>query len=232
MIFGLTEMETEALALSLRASALAVLWSLPFAIGLGWLLGRRRFPGHGVLNAVVHLPLVLPPVVIGYLLLVLLGRQGVLGGPLEAAFGVRIAFSTTAVVIACAVVGFPLMVRAIRQATEAIDPRFERAARSLGASELRVFLTVSLPLMLPGILTGVTLAFARAVGEFGATITLAANIPGRTQTLPLALFTVTQSPGGEAAAARLCILSLFLAGGALLLSEAASTRMAQRGVVA
>lgn len=232
MIPGLTEMESEALALSLRASSLAVLWSLPVAVALGWLLGRYRFPGHGLLNAVVHLPLVLPPVVIGYLLLVLFGREGVLGAPLEALFGVRIAFSTTAVIIACAVVGFPLMVRAIRQATEAIDPRYERAARSLGASEARVFLTVTLPLMAPGILTGLTLAFARAVGEFGATITLAANIPGRTQTLPLALFTVTQSPGGEAAAVRLCILSLILAGGALLLSEAMSKRMTLREVPA
>ena len=225
MTLGLSDMEWAALGLSLRSATAAVLWSLPLAVFLGWCLGRFRFPGHGLLNALVHMPLVLPPVVTGYLLLLLLGRNGLLGAPLFELFGLRIAFSTTAVVIACAVVGFPLMVRAIRQNVEAIDPRYERAARSLGASEARVFTTVTLPLMAPGILTGITLAFARAVGEFGATITLAANIPGRTQTLPLALYTVTQTPGSEAAAARLCILSLALAGGALLLSEAMSRRM-------
>jgi len=224
-MFGLTDMELAALQLSLTASALAVLWSLPLAVGLGWLLGAKRFPGHALLNAVVHLPLVLPPVVLGYLLLILLGRNGPLGGPLYNLFGLRIAFSSEAVVIACAVVGFPLLVRAIRQAVEAIDPRYARAARSLGVSELRVFLGVTLPLMAPGILTGMTLAFARAVGEFGATITLAGNMPGRTQTLPLALFTVTQSPGGDQAALRLCILSLLLAGGALLASEALSRKL-------
>lgn len=228
----LSPMEMEALILSLRASSAAVLWSLPLAIGLGWLLGARRFPGHALLNAVVHLPLVLPPVVLGYLLLVLLGRGGPLGGPLYDWFGIRIAFSSQAVVIACAVVGFPLMVRAIRQSAEAIDGRLIRAARSLGASEARIFATVTLPLMAPGILTGITLAFARAVGEFGATITLAGNIPGRTQTLPLALFTVTQSPGGEAAALRLCLLSLALAGAALLASEALARRTTFRGALA
>lgn len=219
-MLGLTPTEQNALALSLEASAQAVLWSLPLAVALGWILGTRRFPGHAVVNAVVHLPLVLPPVVLGYLLLVLLGRNGPVGGPLHDLFGVRIAFTAHAVVIACAVVGFPLMVRAIRQSAEAIDPRYARAARSLGASEARIFVTVTLPLMAPGILTGTTLAFARAVGEFGATITLAGNIPGRTQTLPLALFTVTQTPGGEAEAMRLCLLSLALAGAALLASEA------------
>ncbi|MDY6858275.1 MAG: molybdate ABC transporter permease subunit [Pseudomonadota bacterium] len=222
---GLSVMEWQALMLSLRSATLAVLWSLPLAIGLGWLLARRRFPGHWLLNAVVHLPLVLPPVVIGYLLLVLLGREGMIGAPLHALFGVRLAFSTQAVVIACAVVSFPLLVRAIRQSAESMDHRFEAAARSLGAGELRVFLTVTLPLMSPGILTGLTLGFARAVGEFGATITLAANIPGKTQTLPLALFSVTQSPGGDAAAARLCALSLALAGMALIGSELVSRRM-------
>ncbi|MCR8547447.1 molybdate ABC transporter permease subunit [Salipiger sp. P9] len=224
-MLALSPMEQSALMLSLNASAQAVLWSLPLAIGLGWLLGSRRFPGHALLNAVVHLPLVLPPVVLGYLLLVLLGRNGAIGGPLYDLFGIRIAFSGEAVVIACAVVGFPLLVRAIRQSAEAIDPRYARAARSLGASELRIFVTVTLPLMAPGILTGITLAFARAVGEFGATITLAGNIPGRTQTLPLALFTVTQSPGTEAEAMRLCLLSLALAGAALLASESIARRM-------
>lgn len=222
---GLSPMEQAALSLSLTASAWAVLWSLPLAVALGWLLGTRRFPGHALLNAFVHLPLVLPPVVLGYLLLVLLGRNGPVGSLLHDWFGLRIAFSGAAVVIACAVVGFPLLVRAIRQSAESIDPRYARAARSLGASEVRVFLTVTLPLMAPGILTGITLAFARAVGEFGATITLAGNIPGRTQTLPLALFTVTQNPEGEAAALRLCLLSLALAGAALLASEALARRV-------
>lgn len=225
----LTQVEIDALTLSLNASALAVLWSLPPAIALGWLLGTRRFPGHGLVNAVVHLPLVLPPVVLGYLLLVLLGRNGPLGGFLWTQFGLRIAFSESAVVIACAVVGFPLMVRAIRQSAEGIDPRLGRAARSLGASEIRIFATVTLPLMASGILAGLTLAFARAVGEFGATITLAGNIPGRTQTLPLALFSVTQSPGGEDAALRLCLLSLALAGAALMASEAVSRRLSPQG---
>jgi molybdate transport system permease protein len=216
---GLGPVEAEALALSLRTASLAVAGALPAAVLVGWLLARRRFPGHGALNAVVHLPLVLPPVVTGYLLLVLLGRNGPLGGALESVFGVRLVFSTGGVVLACAVVGFPLFVRAVRQAAEGADPRFEQVARSLGRGELRVFATITLPLMAPGVLAGATLAFARAVGEFGATITFAANIPGVTQTLPLALYTVLQTPGGEAAARRLCVLSLLLAGAALALSE-------------
>ncbi|MEX5729922.1 molybdate transport system permease protein [Rhodovulum iodosum] len=224
-ILGLSPFEAEALALSLRASTAAVLWSLIPGIALGWLLARREFPGRALLNAFVHLPLVLPPVVLGYLLLVLFGRNGALGGPLHDIFGIRLAFSQAGVVLACAVVSFPLMVRAIRQSAEAADARLEAAARSLGASETRVFFTITLPLMTPGILAGMTLAFARAVGEFGATITFAANIPGQTQTLPLALFTVTQSPGGEAAAVRLCLLSLLLAGGALLASEWIAKRL-------
>lgn len=222
--FALSRAEAQALALTLHTASLAVLWSTPPAIALGWLLARRRFPGHGLLNALVHLPLVLPPVVVGYLLLVLLGRNGALGAPLEALFGVRLAFTTEAVVVACAVVSFPLYVRAVRQAAEAADLRLESAARTLGASEGRVFLTITLPLMAPGILTGATLAFARALGEFGATITFAANIPGATQTLPLALFAVTQSPGGDEAAARLCLISVALAFAALGASEWMSQR--------
>ena len=225
MIWKLSEMEWQALQLSLQSASLATLVSLPPALGFAWLLARRRFPGHGLLNAILHLPLVLPPVVTGYLLLILLGRNGVIGAPLDALFGVRLAFSTSAVVIACAVVSFPLMLRAIRQSAEAIDLRLEKAARSLGASEARIFFTVTLPLLAPGILTGMTLGFARAVGEFGATITLAANIPGRTQTLPLALYSVTQTPGADAAAARLCLLSLLLAGVALIASEAVNRRV-------
>lgn len=225
MNFVLSDMEWMALALSLRASTIAVLISLPLALLFGWLLARYTFPGHDLLNAVLHMPLVLPPVVTGYLLLILLGQNGVIGGPIYAIFGIRLTFSTPAVVIACAVVSFPLLLRAIRQSAEAMDHRFETAARSLGASEPRIFLTVTLPLLSPGILTGMTLAFARAVGEFGATITLAANIPGRTQTLPLALYSVTQIPGSEAAAARLCVLSILLAGIALIASEIVSRKL-------
>jgi molybdate transport system permease protein len=216
---GLGPIEAEALALSLETASLAVAMAMPAAILVGWLLARHRFWGHGVLNALVHLPLVLPPVVVGYLLLVILGRNGPLGGVLEDAFGVRLVFATGGVVVACAIVGFPLFVRAVRQAAESADPRLEQVARSLGRSELRVFATITLPLLAPGVLAGATLAFARAVGEFGATITFAANIPGVTQTLPLALYTVLQTPGGEAAARRLCLLSLLLAGAALALSE-------------
>ncbi len=216
---GLSPFEVEALALTLRTAILAVALTLPLAVLVGWLLARRRFFGHGFLNAVVHLPLVLPPVVVGYLLLVLLGRNGPIGAPLEDMFGLRLVFSTAGVIVACAVVGFPLFVRAVRQAAEATDDRLEQVARSLGSGDLRVFATVTLPLMAPGVLAGATLAFARAVGEFGATITFAANIPGVTQTLPLALYTVIQSPGGEAAARRLCVLSILLAAAALALSE-------------
>jgi len=221
---GLTPFEVEAISLSLQIGTVAVIGSLPAGIAAAWLLARKDFIGHGLLNVAVHLPLVLPPVVVGYLLLVLLGRQGALGSPLEAWFGIRLPFTKAGAAVACAVVAFPLMVRAIRLSIEAADRRLEAAARTLGAGEARVFLTVTLPLMVPGILTGATLAFARALSEFGATITFAANIPGQTQTLPLALFTVTQSPGGEAAAARLCLLSIVLAVGAIGVSEWLSRR--------
>ena len=226
-LLALSDMERAALALSLNASALAILASLPLAVACGLLLARRPFFGQSLLNVVVHLPLVLPPVVIGYLLLLVLGRNGPIGGLLDM-IGVRIAFTPRAVVIACAVVAFPLLVRAIRQAFEGIDPRYGAAARSLGASEVRVFATITLPLLAPGILTGMTLGFARAVGEFGATITLAGNIPGLTQTLPLALYTVAQTPGGDAAAARLCLLSIALAGAAILGSEMLARRVHTR----
>ena len=213
-------------ALSLRVATVVTAVSLPPAVATGYLLARHRFRGRALVQALVSLPMVMPPVAVGLLLLYLLGANGPLGFFWRAT-GIELVFSWWAAAIAAAVVGFPLLVRAIRQSAEAIDPRYARAARSLGASEPRIFFTVTLPLMAPGILTGITLAFARAVGEFGATITLAGNIPGRTQTLPLALFTVTQSPGGDAAALRLCILSLALAGGALLLSEHIHRRVPQ-----
>lgn len=231
-MWALSDFELEALRLSLQVATAAVLWSLPLGIAVAWVLARKRFPGHGLLNAVVHLPLVLPPVVIGYLLLVGLGRNSPIGSFLEETFGLRFAFTTAGATVACAVVAFPLLVRAVRQAIEAIDTRYEAAARTLGASEFRVFATITLPMMAPGILAGVTLAFARAVSEFGATITFAANIPGQTQTLPLALFTTLQSPGGEAEAMRLCLMSIALAIVALGLSEWLNQRMQANARVA
>ena len=224
-MFGLTDFEREALALSLQVATSAVVWSLPLGIAVAWLLAKKRFPGHALLNAIVHLPLVLPPVVIGYLLLIGLGRNSPLGAALEDTFGIRFAFTSAGATIACAVVAFPLLVRAVRLSIEAIDTRYEAAARTLGASEWRVFTSVTLPLMTPGILAGATLAFARAVSEFGATITFAANIPGQTQTLPLALYTTLQSPGGETAAIRLCMLSIVIAIASLALSEWIARRM-------
>jgi molybdate transport system permease protein len=202
--------------------------SLPPGLAIAWLLARCRFPGRLALDGLVHLPLVLPPVVIGYGLLVLLGRRGPLGAWLHDAFGITIAFTWKGAVLASAVMAFPLMVRAIRLSLEGVDQRLEAAARTLGSGRLRVFLTITLPLMAPGILTGVILAFARSVGEFGATITFVSNIPGETQTLPLALYSLTQTPSGDAAALRLAILSVILAMAALLASEVAARRLARR----
>lgn len=207
------------LALSMKVALWSVVLSLPPALAVAHLLARRDFPGKSLLDAVVHLPLVLPPVVIGYFLLILLGRRGVIGEFLDQWFGVVVAFRWTGAAIACAVMGFPLMVRAIRLSIENIDPKLEAAARTLGAGRIGVLLTVTLPLALPGILTGVLLAFARSLGEFGATITFVSNIPGETQTLPLAIYALTQVPGGDAAAMRLCALSVVLSLAALLVSE-------------
>ncbi|MEO1206046.1 MAG: molybdate ABC transporter permease subunit [Pseudomonadota bacterium] len=228
-MLGLSPFEQEALALSIQVASNAVLWSLPPGIAVAYILARLHFPGHAVLNAIVHLPLVLPPVVIGYLLLIGLGRNSPVGGFLEDTLGIRFAFTAAGATIACAVVAFPLLVRAVRLSIEAIDTRYEAAARTLGASDWRVFTSVTLPLMAPGILAGATLAFARAVSEFGATITFAANIPGQTQTLPLALYTTLQSPGGEAAAMRLCLLSVGIAVLSLGLSEWLARRMQVNG---
>ena len=211
------------LLLSLRIALLATVFSLPLALGIAWVLARRRFPGRTVLDAVVHAPLVLPPVVVGYGLLILLGARSPLGQWL----GLHLAFSTTGAVLAAAVMSFPLMVRAIRVGLESIDQGLEVAARTLGASPLDAFLTVSLPLMFPGILAGATLAFAAALGEFGATMTFAANIPGETRTLTLAIYTALQSADGDAAARVLALLSMGLAVAALLLAEW-SQRLAQR----
>ncbi len=220
--------EWQAVALSLKVATVATLLSLPLGIAVAYVLARRDFHGKQVLNGLVHLPLVLPPVVTGYMLLATFGRRGLIGGWLEDTLGLVLAFRWTGAALAAAVMAFPLMVRAIRLAIEAVDPKLEEAASTLGASGLRVFATVTLPLILPGVIAGVVLAFAKAMGEFGATITFVANIPGQTQTLPLAVYAFLQVPGGEASALRLVAVSVVVAMGALIASEALARRVAAR----
>ena len=220
----LTEIEIEALRLSLWASGWAVVVTLPVGILVAWVLTRLRFPGKNLLDGLVHLPLVLPPVVTGYLLLVMLGRNGLIGATLFKYFGLVLAFNWKGAVLAAAVMSFPLLVRAVRLSLENIDQGLEAAARTLGVGPWRVFFTVTLPLMVPGIITGLILAFARSLGEFGATITFVSNIRGETQTLPLALYTFTQMPGGEQSALRLCTLSVIIAMLALIGSEILARR--------
>jgi molybdate transport system permease protein len=215
----LTPAEWEIIQLSLKVAFWSVLCSLPFAVAIAVLLARCNFPGKSLFDAIVHLPLVLPPVVIGYFLLILLGRRGPLGGLLEEYLGIVVAFRWTGAAVASGIMGFPLMVRAIRLSVEAIDIGLEAAARTLGATRWRVFFTVTVPLALPGIFTGVMLSFARSLGEFGATITFVSNIPGETRTLPLAIYTLTQVPGGDAAALRLSVIAIVLSLVALMLSE-------------
>jgi len=227
-MWNLTPLETEAVRLSLRVAVAAVAGSLPIGLFIAWLLARREFPGKTIVNGLVHLPLILPPVVVGYLLLVLLGRRGPLGAWLYDVFGITIAFTWKGAAIASAVMAFPLMVRAIRLSLESVDRRLEHAARTLGASPLRVFLTVTLPLTMPGILTGIVLGFARSIGEFGATITFVSNIPSETRTLPLALFSMVQTPGGDQGAVRLVIISVVLAMAALVASEVLARRISAR----
>jgi molybdate transport system permease protein len=224
-MLGFSPLEIEALALSLRVALWSVVTSLPVGLLVAWLLARGTFPGKGALNAVVHLPLVLPPVVVGYILLVLLGREGPLGQVLDRVFGISLPFTWQGAALAAAVMAFPLMVRAMRLSLEAVDRRLEAAARTLGARPFEVFLTVTLPLMAPGILVGALLAFARSLGEFGATITFAANIPGETRTLPLALFSLIQTAGGELQALRLAALSVLISLAALAASEYAAHRL-------
>jgi molybdate transport system permease protein len=202
--------------------------SLPIGILAAWVLARLRFPGKNILDGLVHLPLVLPPVVTGYLLLVMLGRKGIIGAWLYQHTGISFAFNWKGAVLASAVMAFPLLVRAVRLSVENVDQGLEAAARTLGAGPLRVFFTVTLPLVVPGIITGMILAFARSLGEFGATITFVSNIQGQTQTLPLALYTLTQIPGGETGAMRLCILSVLIAMAALVCSEILARRFAAR----
>ena len=211
--------EIEALRLSLTVAMRSVLFSLPLAIMVAWLLTRRRFAGRTLVDALVHLPLVLPPVVVGYLLLLVFGTHGVIGAWLVRAFGIELVFTRNGAALATAVMSFPLMVRAMRISLETVDRGLEDAARTLGAGALDRFMTITLPLMLPGIIAGGITAFAAGLGEFGAVITFVSNIPGETRTLPLALYTALQSPGGDRAAARLACLSLLLGLGGLLLSE-------------
>jgi molybdate transport system permease protein len=226
--FNLTSGELQALELSLRVSLVAVIASLPLGVVLAWVLARKSFPGKMVVDGIVHLPLVLPPVVTGYLLLVLMGRQGIAGKWLYDVLGITFAFNWKGAALAAAVMAFPLLVRAVRLSVETVDRGLEEAARSLGAGRVRVFFTITLPLVLPGILTGSILAFARSIGEFGATITFVSNIPGETQTLPLALYTLTQVPDGEVGAMRLCIISVVVAMAALVASELVSSRIQAR----
>ncbi|GAA4647467.1 molybdate ABC transporter permease subunit [Pontixanthobacter gangjinensis] len=216
---SLSPAEWQIVALSLRVTLIAVAMTLPVAYGLAWVLARNRFPGRFLLDALVHLPLVLPPVVTGYVLLLTFGRNGPIGAFLEQTLGISLVFHWTGAALAAAVMALPLMVRAMRLSIEAVDRKLVDAARTLGAGRLRAFFTVTLPLSLPGILAGGVLGFARAIGEFGATITFAANIPGETRTLPLAIYTKLQLPGGEIAVARLAIIAVILSLGALILSE-------------
>ena len=224
----LTPLEVEALSLSLRVATVSVAASLPFGLAAAWILARGRFPGMVVFDALIHLPLVLPPVVVGYGLLLLFGRRGPIGAWLEDVLGVQVVFTWKGAALAAAVMAFPLMVRAMRLSLEAVDRGLEAAARTLGASRTRVFFTITLPLMAPGILAGAVLAFARALGEFGATITFVSNIPGETRTLPIALYTLTQTPDAEAAAARLALIAAGLAVLALIASEWLARRLKSR----
>jgi molybdate transport system permease protein len=224
----LTPDEWRAVALSLRVSFWATLVSLPIGLFVAYALARWDFWGKQLLNGLVHLPLILPPVVTGYLLLITFGRRGTVGQYLDQWFGIVLAFRWTGAALAAGVMAFPLMVRALRLAIEAVDPKLEQAAGTLGASRPWVFLTVTLPLILPGIIAGAILAFAKAMGEFGATITFVSNIPGQTQTLPSAIYAFLQVPGGEANAARLVWVAIAIAMTALLLSEWVARVVARR----
>jgi molybdate transport system permease protein len=219
MTAWLTSQEWSIVALSLKVSVAAVVLTLPLAYALAWLLARRRFPGRLLLDALVHMPLVLPPVVTGWLLLLLFGRNGPIGAWLDAQFGVTLVFRWTGAALAAAVMALPLMVRAMRLSIEAVDRRLVDAARTLGARPGRAFLTITLPLSAPGIAAGAMLGFARSLGEFGATITFASNIAGETRTLPLAIYSGLQLPGGEALVTRLSIVSVILSVAALVVSE-------------
>jgi molybdate transport system permease protein len=224
----LTAEETEVLGLSLKVAFWSVLVSLPLAIGIAYVLARASFPGKTLFDATVHLPLVLPPVVVGYFLLIAFGRHGPVGSVLDDWLGIVVAFKWTGAALAAGVMGFPLMVRAVRLSFETVDRRLEAAASTLGAGRLAVFATVTLPLALPGVITGMLLSFARGLGEFGATITFVSNIPGETRTLPLAIYTYTQVPAGDEPALRLSLIAVALSLAALFLSEVLVRRASRR----
>jgi molybdate transport system permease protein len=227
-VFNLSPAEWTAVALSLRIAIVATACALPFGLAIGWLLARKDFWGKIVVDGIVYLPLVLPPVVTGYLLLISFGRRGPIGAFLADYFGIVLSFRWTGAALSCGVMGFPLMVRPIRQALEAIDRRLEDAAGTLGANPFLVFLTVTLPLALPGIIAGAVLCFARALGEFGATITFVSNIPGETQTISAAIYTLLQVPGGERPAGWLVLIAIAISLGALIVSEWFARRAGMR----
>jgi molybdate transport system permease protein len=220
--------EWTAVRLSLRVATVAMLASLPVGIAIAYLLARGRFPGKSILDGIVFLPLILPPVVTGYLLLLSFGRRGPIGALLDEHFGIVFSFRWTGAALACAVMAFPLLVRSIRLSIEAVDRKLEEAAGTLGAHPLWVFLFVTLPLILPGIIAGMILCFAKAMGEFGATITFVSNIPGETQTLPSAIYTFTQIPGGESGAMRLTLVSIVISMGAVMVSELIARRVGRK----
>ncbi len=224
----LSPAEQEALRLSLDVASRSVLFSLPVALVIAWLLTRRRFPGRSIIDAFVHLPLVLPPVAVGYVLLLLFGTRGPIGSWLYNTFGIQLAFTTAGAALATAVMTFPLMVRSIRIALEGVDKGLEDAARTLGARTLDRFFSITLPLMLPGVIAGAVTSFAAGLGEFGAVITFAANIPGQTRTIPLALYTAIQSPAGDEQALRLALLSFLLGLAGLLIAEIFARRASAR----
>lgn len=223
-MFFFSQPELNAIYLSLKVATIAILFALPVAIFIAWILSRKQFWGKQLLNGIVHLPLVLPPVVIGYLLLIVMAKRGAIGQYLWEWFGFSFSFSWRGAVLASAVMAFPLMVRSIKQAFDAIDPKLEQAARTLGASPLKVFFTLNLPLSFSGVIAGAVLGFARSLGEFGATITFVSNIPNQTQTIPAALFTFIETPNGELAAARLCAVAIVIS----LIALSASEWLAER----
>ncbi len=227
-MFDLSPTEWTAVLLSLRIALVATAFALPFGIAIGWLLARKEFWGKTLLDGLVYLPLVLPPVVTGYLLLISFGKKGPIGAFLADHFGIVFSFRWTGAALSCGIMGFPLMVRPIRLALEAIDRRLEEAAGTLGAGRFLVFLTITLPLALPGIIAGAMLCFARALGEFGATITFVSNIPGETQTISAAIYTLMQIPGSDAAAGRLVLFAIILALAALVVSEWFARRAGMR----
>jgi len=227
-VFSLTPDEWTAVVLSLRIAVVATAVALPFAVAIAWVLARKNFWGKALLDGIVHLPLVLPPVVTGYLLLIWFGRRGVIGAFLADTFGIVFSFRWTGAALACGVMGFPLLVRAIRLSFEAVDAKLEDAAWTLGANRLLVFATVTLPLALPGVIAGMVLCFAKALGEFGATITFVSNIPGETQTISAAIYTYTQIPNADAAAARLVVVAIVISLVALVASEWLARRAGTR----